>query len=398
MAGKKLRELEQPSRYKDLLRAIARFQVNNSVLSLAAIIAITIFLLGGISQVRTVASLEKMMPSDVEEIKAFNDLRDNNLGQDMLAVLVEVDSNSAIPAATDILDYSYYTYVKHVAKTLSMEDAIISAYAFSDVVDFYASKKGINVIDGKSYELLLSDPLVKQALTRFTNDERTNTIILLSTDISASDARMDLLSSSIKHTLASLGTPQSTTLSLTGTPIIQQKLGEIIEHDRKLTERISALFVFLLVGIVFGSLAAAIVPMVTIILSIIWLYGLMGYFGLPISTLAGGVAAMVIGIGVDYSIHLRNKFEYEIKKGETLEYAVEETMANTGYVLTTVTIVTAIAFLTFLLGKMPEMGRFGLLMGMGVSLAFLLSVIGLPALFIFEKKVVPLVKATIRGE
>jgi predicted RND superfamily exporter protein len=105
---------------------------------------------------------------------------------------------------------------------------------------------------------------------------------------------------------------------------------------------------------------------------------------------------MVIGIGVDFSIHLRNKFEYERKKGESLEYAVEETMANTGYVLTIVTIVTAIAFLTFTLGQMPEMGRFGLLMAMGVTLAFILSVVGLPALFIIEEKAIYAMKSRMR--
>ena len=71
-------------------------------------------------------------------------------------------------------------------------------------------------------------------------------------------------------------------------------------------------------------------------------------------------------------------------------------MANTGYVLTTVTIVTAIAFLTFMLGQMPEMGRFGLLMAMGVTLAFILSVIGLPALFIVEEKAIYYAKNKMR--
>jgi len=37
---------------------------------------------------------------------------------------------------------------------------------------------------------------------------------------------------------------------------------------------------------------------------------------------------------------------------------------------------------------MPEMGRFGLLMTIGVSLAFFLSVVGLPALFIIEEKII----------
>lgn len=388
---KKLKDLEKPNKYKDFLRSIAKIQIKHPFFTIALIIAITIALFGGISQVKTVASLEKMMPTDVEEIASFNILRDNGLGQDMIAVVLDINQESSVPNSYDITDYEYYIYAKKLKEAFSKQDNVISTYAFSDVIDMYAKIQNLE-INEKNYDLLLSNPQVIKQISRFVNLEKTNTIILVTTDISADDLRMNLLSSNIKKDIDSLGRPNSVKISITGTPIIQQKLGEVIEHDRKITERLSAVFVFILVAIVFGSFIAALVPMVTIILSIIWLYGVMGYTNLPISTLAGGVAAMVIGIGVDYSIHLRNKFEYERKKGESIEYAVEETMANTGYVLTIVTIVTSIAFMSFLLGKMPEMGRFGLLMTIGVGLSFFLSVVGLPALFIIEEKIIYFIK------
>ncbi|MGV8163113.1 MAG: MMPL family transporter [Candidatus Nanoarchaeia archaeon] len=395
---KKLRDLEKPNKYKDFLRAVARIQIKHPFLTLALILAITILLMGGVGKVRTVASLEKMMPADVEEIKSFNILRDNFLGQDMVAIVLEIDLESTIINSYDITNYEYYVYVKKLKSTVAMQDNVVATYAFSDVIDMYAysifSEK--KMLSEEQYYQLLINEEVQTQISRFINYEKTNTIILVTTDISADDLRMNLLSDNIRQDISSAGNPGSTKIHITGTPIIQQKLGEVIEHDRSQTEKFSAIFVFIVVAIIFGSVFTAIVPMVTIILSIIWLYGFMGYFGLPISTLAGGVAAMVIGIGVDYSIHLRNKFEYERKKGESLEYAVEETMGNTGYVLTTVTLVTAIAFLSFLIGDMPEMGRFGLLMTMGVGLAFILSVIGLPALFIVEEKIIHYVKNHFR--
>lgn len=406
MKEKRLRELEKPSKYKDFLRAIARIQIRHPFLTLALILGITILLFGGISKVRTVASLEKMMPTDVDEIKAFNTLRDNGLGQDIIAIVIELDPDisSTTGVSLDIKNYEYYIYVKNLKSMVSSEDNVVSAYAFSDIVDAVAIQMGyidkkelknLYALSKPEYQMIINAPMVQEQVSQFINDDRTNTIIMLTTDISADDTRMNLLSDKVRQDIDAVGKPANSKISITGTPIIQQKLGSVIEHDRKVTERISALFVFILVAIVFGSVVAAIVPMVTIILSIIWLYGLMGYLDLPISTLAGGVAAMVIGIGVDYSIHLRNKFEYERKKGESLEYAVEETMGNTGYVLTTVTFVTGIAFLSFLYGEMPEMGRFGLLMTLGVSLAFLLSVVGLPALFIVEEKIIDLVKKRV---
>ncbi len=387
MTEKRLRDLEKPNKYKDFLRSIAHIQVKHPFLTLAFIIAVTIVLLGGVAQVKTVASLEKMMPTNIEEIKAFNTLRDQHLGQDMLGVVVGINPDSTIIVRGDILDYEYYSYVKSLKTTIAQEDSILSVNTFTDVIDGAAQRQGITVNE-QNYAMIVNNPQVRDQLSMFVNHDNTNTVLMISTDVSANDARMNLLATKIKQDIDSVGKPRGTIIQITGTPVIQQKLGEVIEHDRGLTEKLSALFVFVIVAIIFGSIIAALVPMVSILLSIVWLYGMMGYLHLPISTLAGGVAAMVIGIGVDYSIHLRNKFEYERKKGESLEYSVEETMANTGYVLTIVTIVTAIAFLTFTLGQMPEMGRFGLLMAMGVTLAFILSVVGLPALFIIEEKII----------
>ena len=63
--------------YKKTLRRIAHFQTHNPFSIIFVLLALTVFIVGGIPYVRTVASLEKMMPEDMEEIKYFNVLRDN---------------------------------------------------------------------------------------------------------------------------------------------------------------------------------------------------------------------------------------------------------------------------------------------------------------------------------
>ncbi len=380
----RLRDVEKPNAYKDLLRKVAQLQVRHPWWTLGMLLVLTLALVGGIAQVRTVASLEQMMPSDVPSIQAFNELRDAGMGQDIIAVVISLDETTTLANPTlSTLDYATYVYVHTLEQELAALTDVHQTQTFAQVLEGGSG----SLLSEAQYAQALRQPATKAQLARFVNTDQTSTIILLMSDVSADDERMNALSQSVQDIVRSAGHPPGITVGLTGTPIIQQRLGEVIAHDRELTERISAVFVFLVVALVFGSFAAALVPMVAILLSIIWLYGVMGYTHLPISTLASGVAAMVIGIGVDYSIHLRNKYEYERRKGESVEYAVAETLANTGFVLTVVTIVTAVAFLAFLSGHMPEMGRFGLLMTIGVVLAFFLSVIGLPALFIVEERI-----------
>ena len=84
------------------------------------------------------------------------------------------------------------------------------------------------------------------SITWLANSERTTAILISTTDVSANDERMLLLANSVKESVKSLGSPSGVNILYTGTPIIQQRLGELISQDRKNTQWISTIFVFLI--------------------------------------------------------------------------------------------------------------------------------------------------------
>jgi len=374
--------------YHKFLRKLAHFQVEHPIYTIILLGFLTLAIYGGVSKVMTVASLEQMMPKDIEEIKAFNTLRDNHMGQDMIAVVLEVDRDSYDEyGILDIRDKQVFDYVEYVKNSLELEIDILDTYAFSDVLHLFE-------VDENNYNLLLDDPTVKKMLSDYINDDSTITIILATTDVSANDPRMNLLSSKIKEKMDDIGHPPGIKVSFTGTPIIQQKLGELIAKDRASTKWISTLFVFIITMIIFGTFTSALVPIIVVSVSVAWLYGTMGYSSLPISTLAGGVAAMVIGI--DFAIHIMNKFKYERKKGMGIKHSIEQAVVDTGTALTATSITTIAAFLAFLVGQMPEMGRFGILMAIGIGHSLFFSLFGLPALLVIEEEIISKLRGRVK--
>ena len=373
--------------YYKLLKKIAHFQVKHPFLVLFLVLALTLILYGGVSQVRTVASLEQMMPKGVSEVKAFNELRDNGMGQDMIAIVIEIDRESSKPdGINDIRDKNIVNYIRSVKKLISKNLDVGDVYAISDYIP-----ENLESLDSKTYfNLFKSSPA-----SNYINEDYTKTMIISTTDVSANDPRMKLLSRKIKKDVESIGKPENVIIKYTGTPVIQQKLGILIAKDRVVTQRISTLFVFLITMLLFGTLTSAIVPIIIVTISVTWLYGIMGYFSLPISTLAGGVAAMVIGIGIDYAIHMMNKFKNERKKGMSIKRSVESAVFETGIALTGASIATILAFSAFLLGNMPEMRKFGILMSIGVGASFILSICTLPALLIIEEKIIHKIRKRI---
>jgi predicted RND superfamily exporter protein len=371
--------------YSRFLRKLAHFQVENPVISVLIILFLTVAIYGGVSSVMTVASLEKMMPSDVEEINAFNTLRDNNLGQDIIAIVIEIDRDSVNPnGVVDIRDKRVVEYTRDLSVMLKQEVDVREVYSISDFIPKDFPEESLPAI------------MSSEHFSEFISDDYSKTVVMILTDISADDVRMNSLSSKIKQDIEDSGVPAGVEIKLTGTPVIQQKLGELISKDRSSTQWISTLFVFLITMIIFGTFSSALVPIIAVTISVNWLYGTMGYVGLPISTLAGGVAAMVVGIGIDFAIHIMNKFKYERKKGYPIKESIELAVVETGTALTATSMTTIAAFLAFLSGAMPEMGRFGMLMAIGISYALIFSLAGLPALLVLEEKIIYYLKKKMR--
>lgn len=374
---------------KKILRKIAHFQVLHPFISLFLILSLTIMIWGGISKVNTVASLELMMPKNIEEISAFNDLRDNHLGQDMIAIILKTDSNSQSENGIfDIRDERVYNYIKNLNNQLSKESNIIDIYSFDKIVDSY----NFQHLD---YNQFIKNEKIPE-LNSFINSDYTTTVILLRTDLATDDLRMNMLSEKVKIIVEDQGNPPGVLISYTGTPMIQQKLGVLINKDRSNSQLLSTFLVFLVTALVFRSFLSALVPIIVVSVSINWLYGTMGYTALPVSTLSGGVAAMVIGIGIDFSIHIMNKFKYEIKKGNSIKDSIELALTHTGIALFVTTATTVAAFLAFLFGVMPEMGRFGLLMTIGIIYSLIFAIFLLPTLLILEEMLIYYVKDKVK--
>ena len=317
-------------------------------------LVLTVLFMIPAQDVRTVASLEQMMPQDTPAIAAFNDLRDQQLGRDAIAIILRVNKDST-------------------SQRLSIQGEDTTNY-LAQVEEQLLAETSIHQVQSP-----LNSPQ-----EQFSNADETEFLLIAYTDAAGDDERMKRLATRVQE-VASEGVPAGTQVFLTGTPIIQQRLGEFILQDQQTTRVASTLLVLLITAILFGF-SSSIIPIITVTLSVSWLYGTMGLVDLPVSTLAGGVAAMVIGIGIDFAIHLMNKFKFERKRGLDVAQAIQEAVVHTGTALSVTALTTGAAFLSFLIGVMPEMGRFGIIMALGIFYALLLTLFALPALLVLEER------------
>ncbi|MDH3425701.1 MAG: MMPL family transporter, partial [Acidimicrobiia bacterium] len=120
--------------------------------------------------------------------------------------------------------------------------------------------------------------------------------------------------------------------------------------------------------------------MATIFLAIFWMNGfgvLLGpkYLGLvnDFGPMTQIIPILLIGLGVDYAIHLSSRYREEASdSANPVGKAMEASMHTVGVALVLATVTTSVGFLTNLVSPIPALKDFGLLAAIGIGASFLL--------------------------
>lgn len=129
----------------------------------------------------------------------------------------------------------------------------------------------------------------------------------------------------------------------------------------------------------FRSLKMGVVSIVPMVLVVAWLYGVMQLTGHYLNSVTVTIAAISIGVGVDYAIHVTHRFREEHEKDGDYEQAMTRTLASTGNALAFSAGSTFVGFLIIGLSPMTMFSKFGYLTAMMIGMAFLAAVVVLPS-------------------
>ena len=88
---------------------------------------------------------------------------------------------------------------------------------------------------------------------------------------------------------------------------------------------------------------------------------------------------LLIGLGVDYSIHVTSRYREDVSEGDPVPTAVTVAIRTVGVALVLATITTAIGFLTNLLNDIPALREFGVLAAIGITASFFIMLTFVPA-------------------
>lgn len=165
-------------------------------------------------------------------------------------------------------------------------------------------------------------------------------------------------------------------------------LSELVEATVKgqfISLFVSLLIVAATVSIFFRSLTAGILCGIPIVFAIVVLFGLMGYTGVELNIITALLTSIMIGVGVDYSIHFLWRFKTLKEKNKSDIDAVAGTLSSIGRGIIFNALSVVIGFLVLMISNFMPIRFFGFLIVVSISTCLFAALFILPALCIMLK-------------
>jgi predicted RND superfamily exporter protein len=109
-------------------------------------------------------------------------------------------------------------------------------------------------------------------------------------------------------------------------------------------------------------------------------FAVMGWSGMPLGIATSMFAGMTLGMGVDFSIHLLERFQFARERGQGVAEAVVEAVSRVGPAVIINALAVTAGFGVLMISQVPANARLGALVVLGVVNCLVATLLVVPVL------------------
>jgi len=145
---------------------------------------------------------------------------------------------------------------------------------------------------------------------------------------------------------------------------------------------IAMVIIFLLVTIIFRSAAAGLLGIIPLLMSVMLLFGLMGIFRVRLDAATALLSSIMIGVGVDYTIHFLWRYREERQMNRKPREAVITTITTTGRGIIFNALSVIVGFIVLIFSSFTPIRFFGILVVVSIMACLAGAMLILPTLLL----------------
>lgn len=174
--------------------------------------------------------------------------------------------------------------------------------------------------------------------------------------------------------------------STLGLLVIEEGIEAALQRDLPVLLGVSLLLVVGVLAWLFRSVVDVVVGLIGLLASIVWMTGIaallgpgvLGWIG-PFNQISIAVPVVLVGLGIDYSVHLTTRYREQRRLGDRAEQAARVALSTVGVALVLATVASVAGFLANAVTPLAAIRDFGIFAAIGIVAAFVIMATSVPA-------------------
>ena len=172
---------------------------------------------------------------------------------------------------------------------------------------------------------------------------------------------------------------------IAGPSLSKIELADMVVSGQIKSLILAMVVIFVLLSLIFKSLNAGVLSVLPLSVAILVLFGLMGFFGITLDIATALISSIMIGVGIDYTIHFLWRFKEERSKGVDHREAAYITLITTGRGIIINALSVIIGFLALTLSNFEPLRFFGGLVVISITTCLICALVLIPSIVILIK-------------
>lgn len=338
---------------EELASRLVEYQIERPYRVLILMMVTTAFVVPGALNLEVKPSTEAILPEDDETVESLDNLRAKYHG-DTTYVVFESDA--------DVRNVELLTEMERIGNRIERAENVRSVESPAAMLkEAYGQiPEDRQDLESFDYNAMISE------------NHRTG-LMAVRADTQAESEEIQKLYDDIHEAVQSETTEN---YYLTGYNMIDLATFQVIISDFMMITGVSFAAVLFVLYAVFRNVKRMMLPMVPVMFGLVWMLGLGGYLGANLTIISMVSAAMIMGLGIDFGIHVTKKY-YNTERGAE---GLRETMIQLSRGLLGGATTTSVGFLALLAASLAGMHALGIFLFTGILSAYVGAVFLLPAL------------------
>ena len=324
-------------------------------------------------------SSEDALPDDLQAVQTQKTIKRDFESGETVIVSVQVDDLSK--GTVSVLDPEVVKATHRFSQSVKKNDFVIETSSYASAI--YEALDRPPSTRKEVKQIINQSPRIRKLIS----DSQSTTVINVNIESESGLTQLGRVIDDIDQSINNAGFPAGIKATQTGTTAISYRVSKMVQSDLSKMLILALILVFGALLIFYRGVARAIIPVIPLIIGVILTIGSLSLLGININPATASVGAMLIGMGIDYGIHVYNRYYEGRKEGKNPEESAKFSINGVSKAIIGTSATTAVGFASLYVSRISFMKDLGISLVLGILLTMIFSLSLLPVLIIYEEKI-----------